>query len=186
MVKLQAFQYIAALSRICTSTNCYRTKNYVYKKRLVAAVTAAAVLATNSRPGHRQDRCLAPNAGFIANLTATAVVQPTSINWSAPASPGARMRVSSGETPGYLRQACGEQIENDAYPRRPAQVRMRDEPQPGGHLRNRREHLTDTGNCVGHKAGKRRKADPGNRRRSHRSQGTCPMNHALRRHMSRN
>ena len=165
---------------------CLETESSVYKKRLVATATAAAVLATNTRPGHRQDGCLALNAAFIANLTATAVVQPTSINWSAPASPGARMRISSGEPPGYLRQSSGEQIEDDADSGRSAQVRMRDEPQPGGHLRNRREHLTDTGNCVGHKAGKRRKADPGYCRRSHRGQGTCPMNHALLRHMSRN
>jgi hypothetical protein len=91
---------MSILSRIFISNPCYEIKNSVYMKRLVTTATAAAVLATNTRPGHRQDGCLTLNAAFIANLTATAVVQPTSISWSAPASPGAHMRVSSGETPG--------------------------------------------------------------------------------------
>ena len=70
-------------------------------------------------------------------------------SWIGPASPGARKQVLSGEALAYLRQSIGEQIEDDAHSGCPAGARMRDQPQPGGHLRNRREHLTDRGNCVG-------------------------------------
>jgi hypothetical protein len=64
VVKIRVFQFIFLLSSIFVSTNCYKIRNAVYKKRLVTTATAAAVLATNTRPGHPQDGCLALNAAL--------------------------------------------------------------------------------------------------------------------------